>query len=92
MSDSRVVTKSIFGCLFQEIRKALNMMKDVGVDLERDNQFQKVFWTMSLLFIVLLFIICLLDEKMLKSEGIWILDLYFFNHLVLKKKIPLPNW
>jgi hypothetical protein len=70
MSDSRVVTKSIFGCLFQEIRKALNMMKDVGVDLERDNQFQKVFWTMSLLFIVLLFIICLLDEKMLKSEGI----------------------
>ena len=70
MSDSRVVTKSIFGCLFQEIRKALNMMKDVGVDLERDNQFQKVFWTTSLLFIVLLFIICLLDEKMLKSEGI----------------------
>ncbi|GMY31910.1 E3 SUMO-protein ligase MMS21 [Fagus crenata] len=28
--------------LIGEIRKALNMMKDVGVDLERDNQFQKV--------------------------------------------------
>ena len=31
------------------------MMKEVAIDLERDNQSQMVFWTISLLFIVLLF-------------------------------------
>lgn len=40
ISDAIII---YFQCLSQEIRKAMSLMKEVAVDLERDNQSQMVF-------------------------------------------------
>lgn len=38
-----------FDSLFQEIRKALHMMMDIAVDLEKDNESAKVFYSFYLM-------------------------------------------